>query len=129
MKQILPLTMLMASTACGDTNNYYSVNSKDAPVAVIEIKTCEDVADRLYECNPQYFEDYKSKWGESIDKQKQDAIYECLPEKVDFFKNAPLWIKCISENSCDFINGGKVDWKGEPCDYLACGCGQYMPEY
>ncbi|GEM_PF-6797585 len=131
MKKTLPTMMLLLSTACGDTYNQTYVVGGDTQKSqeVVNIKTCQDVANRLYQCNPQYFENYKSKWGQSIEQQKKDIVYECSSEKVDYFKNAPSWVSCISENTCDFINGGKVDWKGDTCDYLACGCGQYMPEH
>ena len=111
--------MILLSSACGDTNNYYNVNSGDngsnPGKVVVDIKTCEDVANREYECNPQSFIDYKNKWNISIEDQLKHAASECSPQKVDFFKNAPLWIKCISENSCEYINAGK--------------CDQYMPEF
>ena len=103
-KIVLPLSV--ATTNCGDTNNHYYIGNEEQAQDALSIKDCNDVAARLYECN------YKNVQSEG----KWDAIVlECSPERVDFFKNAPSWIKCISENDCTYINSG--------------ACDQYMIDY
>ncbi|MDO8510852.1 MAG: hypothetical protein Q7S55_01675 [Nanoarchaeota archaeon] len=108
------LVLGAALTACGDTYNTYAVGENQGPSGK-EINNCDDVAARLYECDPQKFKDYEEAWGVSIEEQKSQASRECSPEKVDFFKNAPAWIDCIEQNSCQYINVGN--------------CDQYMVDY
>ena len=101
------LLLGLALNACGDTNNSYYTNGSDGKVEnTNQINTCEDVAARLYECN---YNDVKT------DDRWNVIVRECSPKYVDFFKNAPLWIDCIEQNSCEYINAGN--------------CDQYMVDY
>ena len=109
MKKLLLPFAILASAACGDTYNNYVMDQDEDPETGVEINDCNDVAARLYECNPQRYEDYKAAWDVSIEKQMKHIVRECSPEKVDFFERAPLWIDCISQKSCEFIKAGNCD--------------------
>jgi len=102
----LAFSGLMTLIACGDTNNHnYYVNGQKDDGKVVEIKTCEDFANRLYECSPQNFEYHKNLWGTSIEEQLKDAIEECAGDSgSDFFTYAPEFVNCIATSSCEELN-------------------------
>lgn len=105
------------TTACGDTYyNTYDMGEEEYETGSesgINIKDCNDVAERLYECDPKHFEKYKEAWDVSIEDQLKHVVNEC--ENVKFFERAPLWIDCIEQNSCEAI-------RDEVCD-------EYMVNY
>lgn len=105
-----------ALAACSDTyNNTYVVGEDQKPKTGVELNNCEDVANRLYECDPQRFEDYEKMWGYkyNVEWQIKHRAHEC--EKVGFFQHAPSWIDCMEQSSCEEIREG--------------GCEKYMVDY
>lgn len=100
------LVLGAALNACGDTYNTYAVGENQGSSGR-EINNCDDVSARMYECDPQSFKDYEEAWDISVEWQRNHLVKEC--EKVGFFKNAPLWIDCIAQNSCEYIKAGNCD--------------------
>lgn len=107
MKKLLPLVFLVVG--CGDTYNNTYVVGNGEQTSSIEINNCEDVADRLYECNPEGFEEYAEKWGTTIEHQLEGLVEECSPEKMDYFVNDPEMIVCLEQNSCEYIKAGNCE--------------------
>lgn len=113
MRKLFPLVIL-ATTACSDTYNNYVVGDSGES-AGLEINTCEDLAQRDYECNQEKYEKYKEMWDVSIEDQLRHYANTCSPKKADFFGRGPEFISCMEQSSCEEIKAG--------------ACDQYMPEH
>jgi len=115
---------MLAYSACGDTYNQTYVvgsNNGSSGSGTVEIKDCQDFANKFYECSPQYFEDYKNKWGDSIETQIKEIVDDC--KKNDFFNTAPQLVNCIATSSCQELN--PISYDDKP--WLE-KCGKYVPQ-